>query len=147
MRFNRIYTDEELYDGIWIAFHGDTELVEKYHVIDGGSFEECVYDTYCNIKDATSETPCEWYHILMDDNVIGYFVVSTTYSFLYSFGININYRVENVLNIWFGYVSYMLNSQFTCALWAKNKRAIRYLEKNGMKIYEEKEDSIIFKLN
>jgi len=147
MRFKRIHTDEELYDGIWVAFHMDDALIEKYHILDNSSFLECVNDTYVTIKDATEKTICQWYHILIDETLIGYFVASKTYSFLFSFGINIEYRKPDVLEHWFSYVSCLLGEQFTCALWAKNLRAIEFLKRNGMKLYEEKENALIFKYN
>ena len=146
MKFKRIYSESDLYDAIWVAFYDDIDLVEKFHRIQG-SFENCVADTFLTIQNATLETPTEWYQVINNDEIIGYVVSSKTYSFLYSFGINEKYRNVENLEIWFEAIKKNLGYQFTCALWAKNVRAIKFLTKNGMKLYKKNEDALIFKYN
>lgn len=147
MRFKQIHTDEELYDGIWMAFYMDSDLIHKYHILENCSFEDCVLDTFKNIKECVEKTDCECFQILYDEELIGFFAISRAYSFLYSFGVNVNYRTSQILEMWFGYVSVLLGSEFTCSLWAKNSRAIDFLKKQGMRLYESTDSIVVYKYN
>lgn len=134
-------SDETLFLGIMSAFSDDTDLVDKYHCVEG-TFHMCVTDTYLKIKQASSLYPMEWYNIHEGSSIIGYVVTCKTYNFLYSFGININYRTHKNMATYFDKMSSLFDGGFTCGLWAKNIRAIEYMMKNGMKIYKKDESQV-----
>lgn len=138
---NGLDSDETLFLGIMSAFSEDADLVDKYHCVEG-TFEMCVTDTYLKIKQASSLYPMEWYNIHEGNEVIGYVVACKTYSFLYSFGINIGYRTHENMEKYFDKMSSLFDGGFTCGLWAKNSRAIEYLMKNGMKINNQEQDIV-----
>ena len=140
--------DANLYKAIAISFEEDEELLKHYHVVETQVFEDCVNDTYDKIIEATQTLPLEWYIIKTDDHkTIGFCVLSRAYNFLYSFGINKQYRNSNTLSTWFVGITEILQNNFVCGLWAKNKRAIDFLCKNGMKIFKEKDNIIQLKYN
>jgi hypothetical protein len=143
-----IDNEEKLYKGIGIAFHQDYDLINQYHVVEKGTYEQCVDDTFNKIIEATEELPLEWY-LLRSDNreIIGYCVVSKAYNFLYSFGINKNHRTSYNLTTWFFGITELLQNNFVCGLWAKNKRAIDFLCRNGMEIFKKEENIIHLKYN
>ena len=146
MIFEKVESKSHLYEAIIVAFLDDKLLINKYHV-NVGSFVECVNDTYLKIIDADKEYPLEWYVINDGIETIGYCITSKTYSFLYSFGINIKHRTkENMVN-WFENVKKLFIGGFTCGLWAKNDRAIDYLVRNGMNVYDRNELEIHLKYN
>lgn len=138
---NGMDSDETLFLGIMSAFSDDTDLVSKYHCVDG-TFQMCVTDTYFKIKQASSLYPMEWYNIHEGDAIIGYVVTCKTYSFLYSFGMNIGYRTPSNMITYFDKISCLFDGGFTCGLWAKNIRAIEYLMKNGMKISNQDKETV-----
>ena len=146
MIFERVESKNHLYEAILVAFLDDTLLINKYHV-NIGSLVECVNDTYRKIMDADNIYPLEWYVVHDGIETIGYCITSKTYSFLYSFGINIKHRTsENMIN-WFENVKGLFIGSFTCGLWAKNDRAIDYLVRNGMNVYDRNELEIHLKYN
>ena len=44
-------------------------------------------------------------------------------------------------------VTEVLQNNFVCGLWAKNKRAIDFLCRNGMKIFKEQDNIVQLKYN
>jgi hypothetical protein len=146
MIFEKIESKSHLYEAILVAFLDDTLLLNKYHV-NKGSLVECVNDTYLKIIDADEEYPLEWYTIHDGTETIGYCITSKTYSFLYSFGININHRTKDNMIDWFENIKGLFIGSFTCGLWAKNDRAIDYLVRNGMNVYDRNELEIHLKYN
>lgn len=146
MKFIPTSDKVDLYHAILISFSDDDKLINEYHCISGTVYE-CVNDTYFKIVEGGKDYPMDWYVVEQDDNVIGYCVICKTYSFLYSFGINIRYRTsENVIE-WFDIVKSYLGENFFCGLWAKNKRAINFLIRNGMSIYEKNDSEVFLKYN
>ena len=135
------FADESLYVGIMNAFEGDYELVDKYHYINS-DYIECVTDTYLKIKQAQKKYPLEMYDSKLGEDVIGYVVICKTYNFLYSFGINVQYRTPQNMTFFFKKIAMSFNGGFTCGLWAKNMRAIEYLLKNGMEIYKKEDNQV-----
>ncbi len=138
MTFVEIHEADVLYECIYSAFAGDKKLINKYHT-KGDNLEECVRDTYNKILGTSREITLDWYAVLDEGKVIGYCVVSLAYGFLYSFGININFR-QNFSDLMFSEISKMLNNNFSCILWSKNTRGINYLVRNGMKIVESDQE-------
>jgi hypothetical protein len=146
MIFEKTYSEKSLYEAILIAFVDDELLMSKYHIFSG-TLIECANDTYLKIMDANDKYPLEWYVICDGIEPIGYCVTSKTYSFLYSFGINISHRTSDNMEEWFDKVKSLFVGSFTCGLWAKNERAIDFLLKNGMNIYDKNELEIHLKYN
>jgi hypothetical protein len=143
MQFQRIYDEKRLYEAIYVAFFGDNDLINRYHVV-GGNLDDCVKDTFNKCIEASRLVPLEFFEVYIDEIKVGYTVMSRTYNNLYSFAINVQYRGNLALSEWFGIVTKLLNSEFTCALWTKNDRAIEFLKKHGMEIFEK--DGAVTKL-
>lgn len=146
MTFEQINSKNHLYEAILVAFLDDNLLLNKYH-IHSGTLVECVNDTYLKIIDADNMYPLEWYIIHDGLQTIGYCVISKTYSFIYSFGINIYYRTSENMFDWFEEVKELFDGGFTCGLWTKNDRAIDYLVRNGMSVYDKTDLEIHLKYN
>lgn len=138
MTFVEIFEVDELEKCINIAFKDDQKLIDEYHIL-GGILEDCVRDTKFKIVQESYNNSLDWYKILDDyDYIIGFLVVSKTYKLLYSFGLNINSR-ENYRDKFFNGVKDMFDGNFTCGLWKKNKRGLRFLERMGMEVIMEDE--------
>jgi len=136
MQFTKITDAKRLYDAIFVAFAGDNDLVERWHIL-GGTLEACVADTYNKIVHATSIMAMDWYEVWIDDTKVGYTVLSRSYNILYSFAINISFRGPAVQEEWFHKVGHLLRGEFFCTLWSKNERAIQFLVKHGMEIFSQ----------
>ena len=148
MILQEIDNESLLYKGIGVSFMHDAELISKYHVLENSSFDDCVNDTFYKIIETSKELPLDWFLVRNDDReIIGYCVLSRAYNYLYSFGVNIKYRKGDVLSAWFLGISEILQNHFVCGLWAKNKRAVEFLVRNGMKIFEEDNNIIKLKYN
>lgn len=145
MTFVEIFEWVELEKCIYVAFKDDKKLVDEYHIL-GGTLEDCVRDTKLKIVEESDRITLDWYKVLDDyGSIIGFLVVSDTYKLLYSFGLNIDSR-EEYKKVFFDKISSMFGGEFSCGLWTKNKRAIRFLEKMGMEIIIQDEYIKILKL-
>jgi hypothetical protein len=145
MTFVEIFEWVELEKCISIAFKDDQKLIEEYHIL-GGTLEDCVRDTKLKIIEESDRITLDWYKVLDDYGlIIGFLVVSDTYKLLYSFGLNIDSR-EEYKKEFFDKVSSMFEGEFTCGLWGKNERAIRFLENMGMEVITQDENIKILKL-
>lgn len=129
---------EEIERLVYIAFRGDEDLINKYHIMSG-NFEKCVRSTVDAIKDVADNYPLKFYKVVNDGTDIGFVTLGT--DFLHSFGINIKYRTKEMLSEWWDAVM-SINKYFFCTLHKKNERAIEYLKNRGMVIFSEN-DSII----
>lgn len=137
VKINEILRDE-LPFLIKRAFDGDSELMSKYHIING-TIEECIDSTMYAIIDVDKVYGVKCYMISCDDRAVGYMTIGP--DFLHSFGININYRTKDVLKEW--YQSLLsIKSDFFCTLHSKNTRAIEFLKKQGMIVHSEGNDLI-----
>lgn len=118
-----------------VAFDGDTDLFEKYH-IHGKDLKSCVDHTYETIYKTSLEYGLKFYEIVLQGVTIGYTVLLAGLgdTVLYSFGINKAYRRSGLLREWILAIDLLINGSYSCMLWSKNERAIRFLEKNGMEI-------------
>jgi hypothetical protein len=120
---------------VQISFEGDKELVDTYHVRSGINLEVCVNSTLHTIEDTSRLYDLKYFKVLKDSKPIGFHV--TGKDFLYSFGININWRKKDILIQWWNFICKELNNNFMCMLYIKNTRAINFLIRNGMEIINE----------
>jgi hypothetical protein len=145
MTFEEIFEGDELEKCVNIAFKHDKKLIEKYHIL-GGTLEDCVRDTKLKIIEESGRITLDWYKVINDyGSVIGFLIVSHAYNLLYSFGLNIDSR-EEYKKVFFDEVSSMFGGEFTCGLWSKNDRAIRFLESMGMELVSQDKNIKILRL-
>lgn len=141
MRFEETYDGRDLNHSIYVAFFDDVKLINDYHVVND-DLDDCVRDTYNKILSESNRTTLDWFNVFDDDDkLIGFLVISKAYNVLYSFGLNINSR-EKYKERFFEEICKMFGGWFSCALWNKNKRAIRFLERMGMKEHEQMDRNI-----
>jgi hypothetical protein len=133
MIFEKTNKINELKKAIEIAFVDDELLLNKFHIIKTG-LKDAVYDTKYNILDFKKIYGAEYYLLKDGEEIIGYCVLSNMYHFLYSFGINIEYRSKENKMALFNFVVEKCNGTFFCSLYNINDRAINYLTKMGMHI-------------
>lgn len=129
---------DELPSLVELAFRGDADLLEKYH-ISPGPLDHCVEHTmrfidgnYGHYKELM-----EIYQVKKFEDVVGFTVIirhSNDFDELYSFGIHIDSRKNYILLPWLEAVKKKINSNFYIVLWAKNSRAINFFERNGFTV-------------
>lgn len=136
MIFEQTKKINDLKKAIEIAFIDDELLLNNFHIIKNG-LKESVNDTKENILDFKQTYGAEYYIIKDNEEIIGYCVLSNMYHFLYSFGINIEYRSKDNKKELFNFVLEKCKGTFFCSLYNFNTRAINYLLKMGMKVIGE----------
>lgn len=124
----------ELATLIQSSFEGDNDLIEKYRPVEM-TMEETIADIEERINETSKEQKLDYYKVICHKEPIGYFV--TTERFLYSFAINIKFRKKDILTNWWQQVKSVLGENFRCMLYENNERAIHFLEKNGMRFWEQ----------
>lgn len=122
------------------GFGGDLDLLSKYQQLDT-DFEEMINRNMEHIDQWPDKL--EYLRVDYDGKTIGFSVIDIHKAVLFSFGININYRKEDILKEWMIELKKVFNGVFYCCLWSKNKRAVEFLQKNGMKITKQ-EDFITY---
>jgi hypothetical protein len=134
----------ELKKLIELAFEGDTDLCEKYH-ISPGTLQHCVDYTYKFISDDLLAPDMNYYEInLRDGNIstqIGYTVTVIAENpphDLYSYAINMKWRKKEILIQWLDEVEKLLGLPFGTGLHPRNTRAIEFFKKNGFTEIEHK---------
>lgn len=125
-----------------LGFGEDPDLMDKYQQLDT-DFVVTVNRNIENIKSAVGLFELRFFKVLYEDVVIGFTVLSFKEKILYSFGINIKYRVGGILASWFEKVNELLGYEFSCILWNKNTRAINHLVRQGMKIIDMNKETTI----
>lgn len=128
----------ELYPLVELAFRGDTDMLEKYHV-SPGPLDHCVEHTMRFIDSNYDhfKEKMELYRVVKHNDTIGFTVIirhDNGFDELYSFGINIEYRKNYVLLPWLQALKQKINSNFYIVLWSKNSRAINFFERNGFSV-------------
>jgi hypothetical protein len=128
---------EELRKYISIGWADDHELYEKYHTIQG-TFEQCVDHGLNTILEGTDnyDFGIEYYKIVLTEDdfaiSIGFTVIiKKPENYLFSFGINIEYRKKEILIQWLNCVERIFDDMYIVMLNEKNIRAINFFEKNG----------------
>lgn len=128
----------ELPEIVKFSYENDSELFEKYFGL-AKNFMGCVNSQLAMIYEMAERKKLSYYKVVFQDKTIGYFVIFD--GVLYSFAINIRYRKKDILQKWWQLMKSKLGNKFACYLYEWNERAINFLLKNGMKIYDKDEES------
>jgi len=116
------------------AFENDTELIGLYDKgVKVNSVKEVCDSVYEKLESLIE--PCEMRGIVIGDKKVGYFTYSP--KVLTSFGLNKEYRTKEYLTEFWEAIKKAIGSDFQCALFNHNVRAIEWLEKCGMNIILE----------
>lgn len=142
-------TPQDIRPFIEAAFKYDKDLCVKYHAV-GGDMDECVTDTYKRILEACNNKVFTCHKMMFGEdnlsNMIGFCVLAkpeNSLPILYSYGINILYRNEQVKIEWLRWVEKELGSIYCVPINAKNKRAIGFFEKHGFEVKDQPEPQIV----
>jgi hypothetical protein len=127
----------ELPNLVAMSYEGDSDLLHKYYHIRLG-FQDMINTTLVYIYQMSSMKKVNCYKVIYQKKPIGYFVTFDD-NFLYSFAINKKYRKKDILTKWWEKVQKELGETFYCGLYECNDRAIKFLEKNRMKIIDTDE--------
>lgn len=122
---------------IAIAFEGDKDIfIYCDPEFANSSLEQLVDSIYQKIADYPSYfKKCFFENLVVDSNTVGFICYTKSPNMLVSFGVNINYRSKEILEDVFSVIKEKFDGDsFTSLMWARNTRAIKWLEKNGMKI-------------
>lgn len=117
-----------------IAYRGDSDLMDRYHIQQHETVESAVFSTMLMIDDMSRLKDLSYYKICWKKEPIGYLV--TFPDFLYSFGINIKFRKRDIHIGWWNATKSILGKKFISMLYDNNSRAVGFLQKQGMKILE-----------
>mgnify|MGYP006268276277 CR=1 FL=1 len=121
-------------DAIRIAFEGDEEIVALYdpnvEVFTVGEVIEDIQRKIFEIKDF-----CICRGVFSSQTLIGYYVYTSV--LLISFGMAKEYRSKENLEKFFSLIKQDIGDMFGCRLWTKNKRGIKWLQKNNMQIIDQ----------
>lgn len=131
---------EEIPDLVRLGFGNDPELMSKYQQLDT-DFETTVSRNIENIESSAKLGTLIYYLVQNENEKLGFTVVDVENYLLVSFGINIKFRTKKVVTEWFMRIKMIFEDGFGCVLWNKNKRAIQFLERQGMTI-ENKNDEL-----
>ena len=123
---------KELESLVDLAYSGDDDLLNKFHV-KKFTQEQAVQSTMNMVREAAEVKNINCYAVLNDKKEVGYFI--TFDEFLYSFGFNKKYRTPIILKAWWQSVKSVLGEDFFAGVLKNNVRAIKFLEKCGMEIY------------
>ncbi len=134
----------EIKNLITLAFEGDRDLLETYHV-SPGTLSHCVDHTYNFIAENKGfyDKEMSMFKVCNENNEdVGFTVIikhDDRPNELYSFGIAKQYRKEMVLMGWLRAIEKELGSTYYLILWSVNRRAVKFFERNGF-IVEEKDE-------
>lgn len=134
----RITNKVDLHSSIGDAFREDDDLVHQYHVVAGTGLINCVKDTFEKIVEAEELLNLNHYRIMSEGVNVGYVCVAFDFggmNLLYSFGLGKKHR-KDYSGKFFSAIKVLMNGSFICGLWAKNTRAIKFLERNGMRVLD-----------
>lgn len=123
-------------EGIRVAFEGDEEIFQYSDPnIKASSIEELCQQIEMKLQEHEAAYPCKFVKVMSSGKPVGYFFYRKNNKTLISFGINKKYRNNKDF---FNIIAKELGS-FTSYVFTRNTRAIKWMEKNGMKIiYQDK---------
>ena len=132
-----------LKESIAVAFKGDTEL-HQYHISPSDNIDDMVNHTYHTIIDTAKEMKINYYAVVINGEVIGFTCIAPAYNWVYSFGINPEYRNKTVLLSWLNKVERIIAGDVYIYLYTKNTRAVDFFKKNN---YTTAYDFLVFEAN
>lgn len=135
----------ELKKYVEVAYLEDLDLMKKYHVNENYNLEEAVTETLRMIEVTSESVDMKYFGVTLGEENIGYLCIFKNN--LYSFGININYRIKEILIAFWENIITVLNDGFITMLYPNNLRAINWLQKCGMVIVEGVEENCVVLLN
>ena|SRR5215469_6446909 len=122
----------ELEMAIKISFTGDKKIFDMYDKnVKVENVEEIAIDVIRKIKEYEN---AEYFGVYENGKIIGYFVCEPLK--LLSFALEPSFRTRSYLKDFFSIIRKTVHNEFVCLLWSRNIRAVKWLCKNGMKIYE-----------
>lgn len=125
-------TYKELELAIKVAFADDPKIIELYDPnVVVNSVDDIAGDILRKVKD---HGEVQIKGVYDKNKLVGYFIRRG--GLLISFGISMEYRLRQFKRGLFDIIKKDFRGMFICFLWSKNVRAIRYLEKNGMKVMQ-----------
>lgn len=131
---------EELKNFVTVAYNGDEDLLNKYHV-GKYSLEEAVNVTMNMIEITSMDAPITYFGVVINGERIGY--LCTFKNNLFSFGIDIKKRVGIILSEFWNRIKEVLGNSFISMLFPNNTRAINWLKKCQMQEVESEEDNCV----
>lgn len=138
----------QLPEAVQASYEGDKDLLNKYHVAKWDTVKGAVTSTMVMIHACSKVKDLSYYKVTHQKKCIGYIV--TFDNFLYSFGLSIKSRTEEIKEAFWSAIKKLLGNQFGCSLYNNNVRAIKFLEKQGMEIGsvdEENHMTILYNTN
>lgn len=127
-------SENELYNLILISYRDDYEGLKMFHVTHNLELTEAVDLTWDIIKEESKGATFEYYKVCFFKKPIGYFV--TAPGVLYSFCINIKYRTPTIVKAWWAEVEKIFRGRFVTGVYENNTRAINFLKRRGMKVFD-----------
>jgi len=121
-----------------ISYANDTELLEKFHHLEGSDLAGIIDGTMSRICGFEKRDKIDFYKVMVNKAPSGFFVVGINDAgdkFLYSFAIEMKNRKKEVLMQWWNKICDVLGKRFYVMLLKKNSRAIAWLLRCGMKIF------------
>lgn len=135
--YSHLITYKTLKNAISVAFTGDAKIIQFYDPNKQvNSVDEIVDDIYEKVK-GHDDGNLQLHGVYEKGETIGYFVFRG--KLLISFSVNVKYRTRSYLKAFFQVIRYCLTGTFTCVLWSRNVRAIKWLVKMGMEVCSHNE--------
>lgn len=136
-------TYKELESAVEISFREDKNIYAFYDpAVPIISIEQLVADILRKVKTYVSPTIKGVYE---KGRLIGYFVFKD--NMLISFSLSVGFRIRKYLRRFFSLICKELNNNFVCFLWKRNVRAIKWLSKNDMEVYDFSPDVVKLVMN
>lgn len=125
-----LHTKDERFEVIEQAFSGDTDIIKFFDPnVPVSSLDDVVNSVSGKIEEYYGLVP-----VIFASTESGYvFYIDTPTKVLVSFACRKEFRDGR----FWGEIVAQLGGDFVCPLWSKNTRAIEWLKKNGMKLFEE----------
>jgi hypothetical protein len=125
----------QLKGAIKAAFIDDGNIAKLYDPHKSiASIDDIIDDIYKKVSEFRNapEGTTNIKGVFEKNELIGYYV--NTPSMLISFSINTKYRTRHYLKEFYSLIKKDMNKRFVCYLFSKNIRAIKWLQKMGMKV-------------
>ena len=135
-------TVSEFPDYVRLGFGEDADLLNAYQQLDT-DFETTVQRNVDNVMGLMEVDKLNLYKVVCNGIEVGFTVLNIEGGALVSFGINIHYRTKEIVVGWWNLVYQFLDGNFISVLWSKNKRAIEFLQRQGMRIFDQENDLTI----